>query len=325
MKISDSTFSANANGIRIGDPQSTSTIYLVRAERAYNTPSSRYGYFTRLENSNTGVLRGHYNEINSDGNGFLFGFQTIVGSTIRGSGTSIGGDFIARNNTSSTSNRYGVRGFAEGSSNTGGTSYGVYGSGSAGTGSTAFGVYGTVSGSATKYAGWFQGNALVTGTLSKGAGAFKIDHPLDPANKYLQHSFVESPDMMNVYNGNVITNANGDATITLPVYFESLNRDFRYQLTVVGVFAQAIVAEKVSGNQFSIKTDKPNVEVSWQVTGIRQDPYAIAHRIEVEVDKPAKEKGLYMHPVEHGLSETMQLHYEQNIKAQEPPPDVSGQ
>ena len=45
------------------------------------------------------------------------------------------------------------------------------------------------------------GNLDVTGTISKGGGTFKIDHPLDPTNKYLYHSFVESPDMMNIYNG----------------------------------------------------------------------------------------------------------------------------
>ena len=33
--------------------------------------------------------------------------------------------------------------------------------------------------------------------------AFVIDHPLDPANKYLSHCSVESPDVMNLYNGNV--------------------------------------------------------------------------------------------------------------------------
>ena len=49
------------------------------------------------------------------------------------------------------------------------------------------------------------GNVDVIGTLSKGGGSFKIDHPLDPANKYLYHSFVESPDMKNMYDGNVTT------------------------------------------------------------------------------------------------------------------------
>jgi len=84
--------------------------------------------------------------------------------------------------------------------------------------------------------------------LTKGSGSFKIDHPLDPAKKYLSHSFVESPDMMNVYNGNVTTDRHGFAIVTLPSYFEALNRDFRYQLTVIGQFAQAIVAEEISHN-----------------------------------------------------------------------------
>jgi hypothetical protein len=139
------------------------------------------------------------------------------------------------------------------------------------------------------------GSVNITGNLSKGSGSFKIDHPLDPANKYLSHSFVESPDMMNIYNGNVTTNARGVATITLPDYFEALNRDFRYQLTVIGQFAQAIVAGKISNNQFTIRTNKPFVEVSWQVTGIRQDAYANAHRISVEEDK-GEQRGTYLHP-----------------------------
>ena len=96
----------------------------------------------------------------------------------------------------------------------------------------------------TGSAGEFIGDVSVSGTLTKGGGSFKIDHPLDPANKYLSHSFVESPDMMNIYNGNVTTDANGEATVALPAYFAALNRAFRYQLTVIGQFAQAIVATK---------------------------------------------------------------------------------
>jgi hypothetical protein len=67
---------------------------------------------------------------------------------------------------------------------------------------------------------WLEGNVNVGGTLTKNAGSFKIDHPLDPANKYLYHSFVESPDMMNVYNGNITTDKRGLATVILPDYFE---------------------------------------------------------------------------------------------------------
>jgi hypothetical protein len=72
--------------------------------------------------------------------------------------------------------------------------------------------------------------------------------------------------------------------------------DYRYQLTPIGQFAQAIVFEKVTKNAFKIKTDKPNVEVSWQVTGIRNDAYARQNRVQVEVPKPEAEKGKYLHP-----------------------------
>jgi hypothetical protein len=146
------------------------------------------------------------------------------------------------------------------------------------------------------WAAFLDGDVDVDGNLSKAGGSFKIDHPLDPANKYLYHSFVESPDMMNIYNGNATTDAQGSAVVQLPEWFETLNRDFRYQLTVIGQFAQAIVASKVTNHQFAIKTDKPNVEVSWQVTGIRQDAWANAHRIPVEMPKAERDRGLYLHP-----------------------------
>jgi hypothetical protein len=142
----------------------------------------------------------------------------------------------------------------------------------------------------------FLGDVDVSGMLSKGGGSFKIDHPLDPANKYLYHSFVESPDMMNIYNGNVVTDVNGDAVVEMPDYFESLNRDFRYQLTVIGTFAQVIVTDEIKGNRFAIKTSAPNVKVSWQVTGVRHDRWADQHRISVEEVKTEAERGFYLHP-----------------------------
>ncbi|MDO9395903.1 MAG: hypothetical protein Q7T71_05115, partial [Herbiconiux sp.] len=170
-----------------------------------------------------------------------------------------------------------------------GASLGVYGSSSATTGQV-YGVYGTTA-SPGGYAIFSQGRMHVNGTLSKVAGSFRIDHPLDPDNTWLSHSFVESPDMMNVYNGNVVTDATGNATVTLPSYFEALNRDFRYQLTVIGVFAQAVISREVAKGSFDISTDKPKVKVSWQVTGIRQDAYAKEHPIVVETAKTGPERG----------------------------------
>ena len=171
------------------------------------------------------------------------------------------------------------------------------------------GVYGesengfAVSGfSPNNWAGYFHGSMRVVGTLEKSGGSFTIDHPLDPADKYLSHSFVESPDMMNVYNGNAVTNRNGFATVKLPAYFQALNRDFRYQLTPIGQFAQAMVATEIANNRFTIRTNKPNVKVSWQVTGIRHDRWANAHRIKVEREKKGKEAGKYLTPELYGKS-----------------------
>ena len=134
-----------------------------------------------------------------------------------------------------------------------------------GAGITAAGGPG-VNGATGGLAGHFSGNVEVTGTISAPTKNFKIDHPLDPENKYLYHTSVESPDMMNIYNGNIITDENGEATVQLPEYFQALNRDFRYQLTVIGAFAQAIIADEITRNRFVIRTNDPNVKVSWQVT-----------------------------------------------------------
>ena len=185
-------------------------------------------------------------------------------------------------------------------------SVGVYGNGDThgvyGYTATGIGVMGHKNGGGN-WAGYFSGNVHVTGTLSKGAGAFLIDHPLDPEHKVLWHSFVESPDMKNVYDGVVTTDADGTAVVTLPDWFEALNRDFRYQLTVIGRFAQAIIEREIEGNRFTVRTNLANVKVSWQVTGIRKDAYAEAHRLPVEQDKPAAEQGYYLHPEAFGLSE----------------------
>jgi hypothetical protein len=102
--------------------------------------------------------------------------------------------------------------------------------------------------------------------------------------------------MKNIYDGNVVTDENGEATVELPAYFEALNRDFRYQLTVLGTFAQAIVGDEINANRFVIRTSAPNVKVSWQVTGIRRDAWANKNRIKVEEAKPERERGFYLHP-----------------------------
>ena len=160
----------------------------------------------------------------------------------------------------------------------------------------------------TNQAGQFFGDVDIQGNLSKTGGTFKIDHPQDPANKFLIHSFVESPDMMNIYNGNITTDASGTATVTLPSYFQAENVDFRYQLTPIGTFAQAIVATEIANNTFVIKTDKPNVKVSWMVTGVRNDVWAQEHRVVDVVDK-GNNRGKYLHPELYGQPNASRINY----------------
>jgi hypothetical protein len=196
------------------------------------------------------------------------------------------------------------------------TNYGVYAV--ANGGNYDYGVYGSAAVEANSWAGYFEGNARVTGTLTKGGGSFQIDHPLDPENKYLFHSFVESPDMMNVYNGNVILDATGEATVQLPAYFEALNRDFRYQLTAIGAPGPNLyISQEISGNSFKIAGGEPGTKVSWQVTGIRHDKFAEANRIQVEVDKPDNERGKYLHPEAYNLGQEYDIHYEQRKQMKE--------
>ena len=157
--------------------------------------------------------------------------------------------------------------------------------------------------------GYCFGGVEIDGNLSKSGGSFKIDHPLDPANKYLYHSFVESPDMKNIYDGVATLDANGDAVIQMPDWFGVLNSDFRYQLTCIGGFAPVYIAEELANNQFKIGGGQAGMRISWQITGIRQDAWASAHRIPVEEEKEAKLKGFYIHPELYGAPPEKQIQW----------------
>jgi hypothetical protein len=226
------------------------------------------------------------------------------------SGGGDGGDFFGGGNDSGAF--AGGRGlFAQGGDS------GVGSGATAGNGIEAYPGQGPLS-----VAGYFGGNVTVQGNLSKAGGSFVIDHPTDPEHKFLYHSFVESPDMMNIYNGTVFTDGSGMAVVRMPEWFEALNRDFRYQLTVIGQFAQAIVASEIANSSFVIRTDKPGIKVSWQVTGIRQDAWANAHRIPLEVEKAPEEQGHYLHPELHGHAgepDIQELHHPRPLKKQPAP------
>lgn len=150
-------------------------------------------------------------------------------------------------------------------------------------------------------AGRFHGNVDIVGNLAvAGTKGFKIDHPVDPATKFLLHSAVESSDMKNLYDGIVTLDARGKAKVTLPPWFGALNKDLRFQLTAIGAAAPNLhVAEILSDKGFRIAGGRARMRVSWQVTGIRSDAWANAHRMPVEQRKRGKERGRYLHPELH--------------------------
>ncbi len=152
----------------------------------------------------------------------------------------------------------------------------------------------------TAWAGYFDGKVGARNGYTGATSTFAIDHPLAPADRTLRHSYVAAPEMKNIYDGVVTTSSSGNATVALPAYFEALNRDFRYQLTVVGGLAQAFVSKEIAGGRFEISTDRPGVKVSWMVTGVRRDAYATKHGLAVEEAKTGADRGRYLHPEEHG-------------------------
>src|SRR6266699_7274782 len=252
----------------------SSSLPKVRSLAIYAEGGPSYGLFATSDGS-TGV------------SGQSNGSTGVYGSS--DSGTGVYGQ---------SSSNIGVLGFSDSYIGVQGQS--ISGTGVFGHSDSSFGVYAQ---STSGYAGLFDGSVQVHGLLWKSGGGFQIDHPLDAAHKYLSHSFVESSDMKNLYDGLVTLDANGQAEVRLPAWFETLNTDVCYQLTCLGGYAPASIAEKLQNNRFTIAGGQAGMEVCWQVTGIRQDRWASAHRIAIEQDKPAQEQGYYLHPDLYGEPE----------------------
>ena len=251
----------------------------------------------------------------NDGQGLYA--TTTGGYTLNGFGD-VSQAVVGVSNLTNIYSNTGVAGYGNG---TGNFKAGVSGyiNGTAAT-SASYAIFGQDNiNSQSTYAGYFlgkvfmnsslsvSGTAQVGGTLfasggltTSGTKNFTIDHPLDPENKILRHASIESNEVLNQYSGNITTDSKGNATVTLPKYFEVLNKDFRYQLTVMGSFAQAIIKKEVADNQFIIKSNRPNVRISWQITGVRNDRNMQYAPFLAETEKEGLNKGKYMNPEAYG-------------------------
>jgi hypothetical protein len=265
------------------------------------------GYFLSASTGGRGVFGG-----NSAATGTTYGgwFQSasstgygVYGLASSATGITNGGRFDA----TSINGRavVGVAGAATGDA-TGGlfqsmsvNGFGVYGWASKTTG-VNYGIFGRSDSPANGYGVFAQGRTGATGTKS-----FRIDHPLDPENKFLFHYSSESPEPQNFYSGNVRTNSQGKVWVELPDYFAEVNRDFKYQLTIVDdsestQFVQAKVARKIRNNRFLIMTSTPNVEVSWRIEATRNDAWVRRHGAPSVAEKPEESRGLYQDPELYG-------------------------
>jgi hypothetical protein len=124
----------------------------------------------------------------------------------------------------------------------------------------------------------------------------------------------------NFYVGNVVTDSKGYAWVELPDYFEEINTNFKYQLTVVdGVntddFVMAKIALKIKEGRFLIRTNAPNIEVSWRVDADRNDLYVRNKRPKDVVEKQGIEKGTYQHPELYGMPKERGVNYRPEVKA----------
>ncbi|MCL6624385.1 MAG: hypothetical protein K6T17_07200, partial [Fimbriimonadales bacterium] len=179
-----------------------------------------------------------------------------------------------------------------------------------------YGVFGEEPSGGAGHAVFASGTLAASGTKS-----FQIDHPLNPENYYLNHFCTEGPEPMNAYSGNVITDEKGYATIQLPDYFESINRDFRYQLTVIDNsddFILAKVVREIQNNQFVIRTSKPHVKVSWEVKAIRNDRYVQKYGFQTVQEKEDEIKGKYVHPELYGMPKEYGIHYRPEMERSAP-------
>jgi hypothetical protein len=161
------------------------------------------------------------------------------------------------------------------------------------------------------FAGYFDNKVFIGGDLTvSGSKSFVIDHPHDPANKYLYHYCIESPEPYNIYRGNVLLDETGKARVSLPGYFDAINTDFSYHLTPIGApMPDLHIASAIGSNTFEIGGGAPGKQVSWQVTASRNDAWVRDKGVVTEVEKTGIEKGTYLYPQGYGQGEDMSRSY----------------
>ena len=223
-------------------------------------------------------------------------YSPVDGAGVSGTGENTG---VAGYGLTPSDNTIGVLGSFDGGGNNDGMGVAGFGDANAGWG---FGV-------------WGQGNfygVYANGDMGcAGVKTFIIDHPLDPENKFLKHFSMESPEILNVYRGNIILDNSGSAEVQLPSYFNSINVNFSYQLTPIGGAAPDLhILNSIDNNGiFKISGGSPNLKVSWIVYAERNDLYVQKNpdKTIAELPKKGNRKGRYLMAELYGKSKDLNM------------------
>jgi hypothetical protein len=180
--------------------------------------------------------------------------------------------------------------------------------------------YGVV-GQGNWYGVFANGNSGASGVKS-----FMIDHPLDPENKYLRHFSIESPEVLNLYRGTVVTDAQGLAEVQLPSYFHAVNVDFSYQLTPVGSASVPYIAQEIDAQgRFQIAGAQPAQKICWTVYADRNDPFVQQNpeSITVEQAKRVADVGLYLQPELYGQAKEKGMFERYKVRPEDVKPEAA--
>jgi hypothetical protein len=303
-----SSASTSGTGVAGVTTATTGSTYGVHGVTLSTTGRGVYG----LANATSGVNYGEYGQSDSISGRGVYGLATATPTTtitygVYGQADGVHGNGVYGVATATTGNCRGGLFLTNSPSGTG-----VYGHATANTG-TNYGVYGATDSEIAGYGVFSWGRFAASGSKS-----LRIDHPEDPANKYLLHYCTESPEVLNAYSGTVAIDGAGGAVVELPRYFARINKDPRYTLTALGApmpmlhvaagideadlnaAAAAGPDEPLPLCSFRIAGGAPGATVCWRVEAVRNDRWVRAYGAPVEVEKEGLEKGTYQHPELYG-------------------------
>jgi hypothetical protein len=117
---------------------------------------------------------------------------------------------------------------------------------------------------------WDTTNSEIVYNTTK---TFVIDHPQDPANRYLIHACIEGPEAGVYYRGKCVNNKLNESSgcyesiVSVPDYAKKFT-DFSIQITVMKSFS-TYYCEELDNGEYIVKTQQPT-EFNWIIFGKRE-------------------------------------------------------